>query len=111
MARRPTVYIMLDKMNVDQLTQARSHIDALIAQKRADSRKRLIDTMHVQAKKQGFDINELFGKKTVGRPGGSAGVKYRHPKDPSLTWSGRGRQTKWLADLVAKGHNREDYAI
>jgi DNA-binding protein H-NS len=37
--------------------------------------------------------------------------KYRHPKDPSLTWTGRGQMPRWLQELVAQGHNREEFRI
>ena len=108
MARRPAAYALIEKMNVEQLSQARTHIDALIAEKRTESRKRLIENMRQEAQKQGFQLDEIFrGTKKAG----NAGIKYRHPKDRTLTWSGRGRPSKWLADLVAKGHNREEFAI
>lgn len=108
MARRPAAYALLNKMNVDQLKQARAHIDVLLAEKRSESRNRLIEIMKQEAHKQGFKLDEIFGgaKKT-----NMADVKYRHPKDRSLTWSGRGRPSKWLADLVAKGHSREEFAV
>jgi DNA-binding protein H-NS len=41
----------------------------------------------------------------------TAAIKFRHPKDASLTWSGRGRPAKWLADLIKKGHKREEFAV
>ena len=108
MARRPAAYALLAKMNVDQLNQAHAHIDALIAEKRAASRNRLIEVMKQEAHKQGFKLDEILGgaKKTK-----NTDVKYRHPKDRSLTWSGRGRPSKWLADLVAKGHSRDEFAV
>ena len=109
MARPPAAYSLLAKMNINQLEQTRAHIDVLLAERRSDSRKRLLETMHLEARKAGFDINELFGSAGVKR--GKAGIKYRHPKDASLTWSGRGRPSKWLAELVAKGHKREEFAV
>ena len=38
-------------------------------------------------------------------------VKYRHKDDPSLTWTGRGREPRWLAALTSKGAKREDFRI
>ena len=108
MARRPAAYALLEKMNVDQLNQARAHIDALIAEKRTDSRKRLIETIKKEAHKQGFELDDIFGGT---KKANKSDVKYRHPKDRSLTWSGRGRPSKWLADLVAKGHSRDEFAV
>lgn len=37
--------------------------------------------------------------------------KYRHPSDSSLTWTGRGQMPGWLKELVAQGHDREEFRI
>jgi DNA-binding protein H-NS len=35
--------------------------------------------------------------------------RYRNPADASQTWTGRGRQPKWLADALAKGKSLDDF--
>ncbi|MBH1540570.1 H-NS histone family protein [Stenotrophomonas maltophilia] len=77
-------------------------------------------------KDHGYTIEELYGavstassdtsKKRTGRkPTKSAGSKvapkYRNPANPSETWSGRGRQPKWLAALVQKGKEPSEFLI
>lgn len=77
-------------------------------------------------KDHGYTIEELYGdlsspasgrsKKPAGRkPAKSAGSKvapkYRNPANPSETWSGRGRQPRWLAALVEKGKSASDFLI
>jgi DNA-binding protein H-NS len=37
--------------------------------------------------------------------------KYRNPNVPSETWSGRGKQPRWLAAALKTGHAIEDFAI
>jgi len=32
-------------------------------------------------------------------------VKYRHPDHPELTWSGRGREPKWLEEAREEGYD------
>lgn len=32
-------------------------------------------------------------------------VRYRHPSDASLQWTGRGRQPKWVQDWVVAGQS------
>ncbi|WP_425520343.1 H-NS family nucleoid-associated regulatory protein [Stenotrophomonas pavanii] len=55
------------------------------------------------------------GGRKHGRPTKSAGSKvapkYRNPANPSETWSGRGRQPKWLAALVQKGKEPSEFLI
>ena len=37
--------------------------------------------------------------------------KYRNPEVPSETWSGRGKQPRWLAAAIKSGHKIEDFKI
>ena len=37
--------------------------------------------------------------------------KFRNPDDPSQTWSGRGRQPKWVCRLLVAGKTMEDLRI
>ena len=38
-------------------------------------------------------------------------VKYRHPGNGALTWTGRGKPPKWLAEMEAKGHKRTEFLV
>jgi DNA-binding protein H-NS len=37
--------------------------------------------------------------------------KYRNPDEPSETWSGRGKQPRWLATALKTGHAIEEFTI
>jgi DNA-binding protein H-NS len=37
--------------------------------------------------------------------------KYRNPKEPSETWSGRGKQPRWLKAALSAGHKIEEFVI
>jgi DNA-binding protein H-NS len=37
--------------------------------------------------------------------------KYRNPEDPSETWSGRGKQPRWLTAALKTGHKIEEFLI
>ena len=39
------------------------------------------------------------------------GAKYRNPDNPDETWSGRGRQPKWVQAAISHGRRLEDLAI
>jgi len=77
-------------------------------------------------KDHGYTIEELYGdlsspasgrtKKPSGRKparsgGSKVAPKYRNPANPNETWSGRGRQPRWLAALVEKGKSASDFLI
>jgi len=55
----------------------------------------------------GLTLTEVYptrgGKKTPGKKGiGSVAPKYRNPFNSSETWSGRGRQPLWFAEVIKK---------
>lgn len=37
--------------------------------------------------------------------------KYRNPSEPSETWSGRGKQPRWLVAAIKSGHKIDDFKI
>jgi DNA-binding protein H-NS len=37
--------------------------------------------------------------------------KYQNPNDPSETWSGRGKQPRWLVALLRAGKHIDDFRI
>jgi DNA-binding protein H-NS len=81
------------------------------------------------AKKAGYTIEELFGtgaapaaKATraskgakgaakTGRKLAKVAPKYRNPADAEQTWTGRGKQPRWLAEYTAQGRKVEDFLI
>ena len=47
----------------------------------------------------GIPLKDLIGAPTAVRArSGSVAVRFRHPSNPSLQWTGRGRQPKWVAE-------------
>ena len=42
---------------------------------------------------------------------GKVAPKYRDPANPKVTWSGRGRTPKWVADALANGATLADLAV
>ncbi|MCF3479717.1 H-NS histone family protein [Stenotrophomonas maltophilia] len=78
-------------------------------------------------KDHGYTIEELYAlpsaatadkpknakgrKSTQSRKLGKVAPKYRNPANPEETWTGRGRQPKWMALLVAKGASPQDLLI
>ena len=48
-------------------------------------------------------------RKTAGR--GKVAPKYRDPENPKVTWTGRGRTPKWVAERLAGGKSLSDLAI
>lgn len=68
--------------------------------------KRLIAEFRFSAAECGFSSveNRKAARKEVV-------VKFRHPNNPSLTWTGRGKTPKWLSEEEAQGRMREIFLV
>ena len=62
------------------------------------------------ARDLGYSLAELVGTetKTTRAP---AAAKYRHPENPAVTWSGRGRKPQWFVDALEAGKTPGDLTI
>lgn len=82
------------------------------------------------AKSAGYTLEELFGTasapttgkaskaakatKATGKTGRKlpkVAPKYRNPANADETWTGRGKQPRWLAELTSQGKKVEDFLI
>jgi DNA-binding protein H-NS len=98
----------LDKMSYAELAEMEVQIDRLKSEKQGAERSALRQRLVDIAKEHGFDIHDLFGK---GRKG-TVAVKYRDPKNPENTWTGRGRMPRWMSAATKGGKARkEDFLI
>ena len=62
------------------------------------------------AKEMGYSLAELIGIE-VKKTRAPAVAKYRHPENPALTWSGRGRKPQWFVEALDAGKTTSDLAI
>lgn len=62
------------------------------------------------ARETGYSLAELFGADTKAARAPAA-AKYRHPENPALTWSGRGRKPGWFVDALAAGKSVDDLSV
>ena len=106
------------------ITKAKKRKVALKKRKPAAAVRRKINAL---AKAEGYTVAELFGgaaagagratraprkaSATKGRKLGKVAPKYRNPAKPSETWTGRGKQPRWMAAETAKGRKAEDFLI
>ena len=54
------------------------------------------------ARELGYSLAELVGTETKSSRA-PAVAKYRHPENPALIWSGRGRKPQWLVEALDEG--------
>ncbi|MDQ3617688.1 MAG: H-NS histone family protein [Pseudomonadota bacterium] len=80
------------------------------------------------AKNEGYTIAELFGTGTgagtsaaaprktpapskARKPLGKVAPKYRNPDNSAETWTGRGKQPRWLAAQTSAGRGLDEFLI
>jgi len=94
-------------------------------ERRTLEREHVIEELAALAKARGFELEELMrcpdepddklASPAVATrrsaPRGAAPVKFRHPLQAEQTWTGRGRQPKWVAAWLAEGRKIEELAV
>ena len=103
--------INLTAMSAAELTQLKNEIDKELAGR--SKKLQAIEEVKKLAAAKGLRLDEIVaelgGAKAtrVKRELGPAPIKFRHPKDHSLTWSGRGKRPNWMKEALAKGIKEE----
>jgi DNA-binding protein H-NS len=60
----------------------------------------------------GIPLKDLLASSArVKAPTKSVPVRYRHPTNASLKWSGRGRQPQWVKELIGSGRSLDDLRV
>jgi DNA-binding protein H-NS len=96
----------LEKMSYGELSALRDDIDVHMRAKQSSERAALKAKIAELARSSGFDLNDLMGNGRKGK--GTVAVKYRDPKNPENTWTGRGRMPRWMAAATKGNKARKD---
>ncbi len=100
----------LDKLSVVELKELQQDVARALVEREAQEKSALREEMMALAAKRGFSLDDLVGKAKA-RKGTTVAIKYRNPDNPADTWTGRGRQPKWLAPLIKKGAKLEKFLV
>jgi DNA-binding protein H-NS len=105
--------VNVDKLTLKELRDLEGKVAAAIARVQEQERTDLKTKIDELTKRHGVSVAELYGMskgRGAGR-GGKVAVKYVNPDNRSETWTGRGRQPRWLAAKLQKGAKIQDFAI
>ena len=106
----------LNAMQFDELWQIHEELtkilsDRIVAEKR-ELEKRLAQLSRVEIIKEPGRANPLpTADRAPRRKYPKVLPKYRNPLTPSETWSGRGKQPRWLAAALKSGHKLDEFEI
>lgn len=109
MAKQPKS-IDVNDMSLEELKSLQNDLTKAIASFEERRRKEALVAVESKAREMGFSLSDLAGGK---KKSGKAAVapKYQHPENPTLTWSGRGRQPKWFKEGIESGKSVDDFLI
>ncbi len=105
----------LQDLSEEELQKVIEEARKTLETKTREKREQVIAQINELAESVGLEV-EIRDKKAGvstrrSRKGIKVPIKYRHPSDPSLTWTGRGQMPRWMRELVEQGHDREEFRI
>ena len=105
----------LTQLSVAELRELQATIPAEIRKREAQEKKSVLNEVRELAKSRGYALEDLVGANAAGGENTvskrTVAPKYRHPQDPALTWTGRGRKPVWLVQLLEAGSTLDQVAI
>ena len=96
----------INAMAVDELWTLHEEISSLLARRLAEEKSMLENRLR-QLRSSGPNV----GAQRARRPYPRVLPKYRNPAQPAETWSGRGRQPRWLVAQLRSGKKIDEFRI
>ena len=91
-----------------QILKLQKEANAIAIQEKAAA----LEEIRIKVKSYGITLKELADlAKESTRTFPTVAVKYRHPEESTLTWTGRGRQPKWIVEYLANKGPIEDLLV
>ena len=104
----------ISDLSVEDLKRLQAEAEALIASKKDQAIEDAYNQIIAIAENVGYSVEELLElgeqkrKKTTRK---AVEPRYRNKNNPEQTWTGRGKQPRWLVAELEKGAKLEDFLI
>lgn len=109
----------LSQLSIAELNAVIAEAEQLIAARKDEELQKTYQEFAEKARALGLSLDQILALGAKGSRGKVAApserkpvaIRYRNPANPSETWTGRGKQPRWLAAKVAEGAKVEDFLI
>ena len=103
----------VDKMSLRDLLELEVRVRNAIVKAKDREKNELKQKIDQLAQSAGMSVSELYnmGRGRGAAKGTKVAVKYMNPDNKSETWTGRGRQPRWLSAKLSKGGKLNDFTI
>lgn len=107
----------LSNYNLAELKGLQFDIEKEIKSRQKDEVRKAREQILAIAQDVGVPVSDLIAKAGGGKKGGNdqpgrqGEARFRNPADQSQTWTGRGRQPKWIAEALAGGKSLDDFRV
>jgi len=103
----------ISNLSLVELKNLLEQIPAELTRREKEERAKLRKEIEALVQSRGFSLDDLVGDSTTKeiKEKKPVAIKYRHPQDDSLSWTGRGRQPRWIVEYLANGGTLEQLAV
>ncbi len=103
----------IEKMSLKDLRELEVRVASAIVKAQEREKADLKARIEEMASEAGMSIQEIYGSgrgRGAGK-GGKVAIKYMNPENKGETWTGRGRQPRWLSAKLSKGAKLADFTL
>lgn len=116
----------LSSLSLTELRRLQSKVETEIRRRSDTAKKDLLKRMQKLAAEHGMSLTEVLGQESAEKPAPAAPrkaaaakpakkaakpastIKFRHPENPAIGWTGHGRKPQWVIDWLAQGKPLDD---
>lgn len=103
----------LSTLSISQLRDLQQQIPIELKHRELQDKANLLNEVRAFARARGYSLEDLVSKESKLKTlsGIKVKVKYRHPEDLALEWTGRGRRPKWVEAWLQSGMNMDALTV
>jgi len=99
----------LEDLSWDELKQLEKDVAQAIRSFEARRLKEAKAAAEAAVKEFGYNLTDVLDEKPSKTQ--KSAPRYRHPENPAITWTGKGRQPVWYREAITAGASPEDMLI